>query len=159
MILFNQKMWFGLRFLGLCCVCVCVCVFLLPLPNCETSASHLSRSDKKKRLFQQGLPFIFSLPLQRGNQEPLCEHQKPLLHLGGLNRSTSPAFISCMQLVWSAQSDLWGLGGQRGCPWQSDIPSLTKVPVSCWRSQKERWEGLWGLTEQASATERSLDHQ
>lgn len=34
----------------------------------------------------------------------------------GLDRPTSPAFITPTQPACSAQSDLWGVGGQRDCP-------------------------------------------
>lgn len=88
----------GSRFLGLRSVRVCFFCSYLAVSLSQVISLRVIKK-KKKRSFQQGLPFIFSLPLQWGNQEPVWKHQKPQLHLLGLNWPTSPASVSPTQGV------------------------------------------------------------
>lgn len=141
----------------------CVCVFLLLLPSCEPFTSHLSLRVIKKKWgggFQQGVPFIFSLPLQWGNQERVWKHQKARLHWVGLNWPTFlPPSAPCRECVrHNPISGVWA------CVWavpsRAAIPGFTKGPISSWWSQeKERVRGLWGQTKRAFATEHGIDHQ
>ena len=91
---------------------MCVCVSF----GCENFSQVISVSEWYIYIymwsFQQGWPFIFSLPLQRGNREGTCLKTYGV----GLDWPTCPAFITPTRSACSAQSDLWGVGGQRDCP-------------------------------------------
>lgn len=57
------------------------------------------------------MAFYFLTFLQRGNREPVLRHKE-----WAWTGPPPPAFITPTRSVCSAQSDLWGVGGQRDCP-------------------------------------------
>lgn len=127
---------------------MCVCVSF----GCENFSQVISVSEWYIYIymwsFQQGWPFIFSLPLQRGNREPVWRHTE-WAWTGPPALPSSPPRGQRVQ-----HSLISGVWAGRGT-----VPSFTKVPVSCWWSQKERQEGLRGWTKPVCATERGLDRQ
>lgn len=92
------------------------------------------------------MAFYFLTFLQRGNREPVLRHEE-----WAWTGPPPPAFITPTRSVCSAQSDLWGVGGQRDCP------QLHKS--ACFLLMVTKGGVSRGRTKPVYAPERGLDHQ